>query len=278
MLQVSPLAAIFKNIATIVGLEILHRFAPVVPSAPFRNTTQRATAIAIGVIGICAIVWAIFGHSILAKYSPAMVPKLAKYQNVSQFLGPCILAAVVLPALSYVLQLMQRWFTFPLLIAIVTACVISFSPLFIMYVKEKQLVDHPQTLDLSYLYRDDGTVGLPYDSLKSRFLLAFVSTHCHFCVKAARRMHAMKVSNPELPIFMVGKKVDSADYRRFLHESQAYDIPFQMNDSLEYLKKLTDSARGLPALYWMDGNKVVRKSNYMNLNDTELATWSKQKQ
>jgi hypothetical protein len=169
--------------------------------------------------------------------------------------------------------LSKHWLPYALAVGAFAAFVFWKQPADFMFKKDRQDVGKPYAVNLAHLY--NGTAAtLPFDSSSGKFILALVSTHCHFCVKAARRLHSMKASHPALPVFMV-TKADSASFKKFLQETQAYNIPFQINDSVSYLNHFNDPAEGLPALLWIDGSKVVRKSSYWNLSEQQLVNWSK---
>jgi hypothetical protein len=201
MLQMSPLAALVKNMGILIALDLLHRWWP-----QFK--------------------WA---------YSP--------------------------------------WPYMIILVAMITRVFLYTPPDFI-FLKEKQLISEPYKLDLSGLYRNDGTVSLPYDSTKDKFLLVVVSTHCQFCDKAARRLRSMKEKHENLAVFMVTKS-DSVSYKAFIKKNIANNIPFQLHDSVQYLNTLVAKEKGLPVLLWVDKGMAVKRSNYYNLNEQELVAWSK---
>jgi Methylamine utilisation protein MauE len=202
--------------------------------------------------------------------------KMLEFTPMQAYLKNILLLAVlyIISCFYFPHPLSNQWYMYSLVVTVCASYVfIKFPPDFI-YIKDKQDVSKPYKLNLDKLYSTDGTPGLPFDSTNSKFVLALVSTHCKFCVKAVRRLRSMKAKHAELPIF-VASYSDSASYKAFLNETQGYNLPFKLVDDVEYLNSLSNPDDGLPALFWIENGAVIRKSNYYNLDEQQFLNWIK---
>jgi hypothetical protein len=202
--------------------------------------------------------------------------KMLEFTPMAAYLKNLLLLGVlyILSLFYYPHKFSEQWYIYTLVVTLCTAYVWIKSPPDFVYIKDKQDLAKPIKLDLSKLYSSDSSVGLPYDSTNSKFVLALVSTHCKFCVKAIRRLHSMKAKHSELPIF-VASYSDSASFKEFLKETQGYNLPFKLVDDVKYLNSLSNPEDGLPALFWIENGAVIRKSNYYNLDEQQFLNWIK---
>jgi uncharacterized membrane protein YphA (DoxX/SURF4 family) len=142
-----------------------------------------------------------------------------------------------------------------------------------IYIKDKQEVN-PYAINLDPLYSDSASSKPDFNYKTDKKIICVFSTYCIFCKKAARRIHTMQVHNNKLPFYFI-LGADSTQLKGFLDETQAYHIPMQLNKDHAFLSKI--SGEGLPAILWIDKGKVVRKSNYYNIDEKEMNIWANDK-
>jgi uncharacterized membrane protein YphA (DoxX/SURF4 family) len=159
-----------------------------------------------------------------------------------------------------------------LLIGLLYTCIVA-PPEFI-YIKEKNNFK-PYTINLDAMYSDSATSKPSFDYKHDRKIIAVLSTSCHFCQKAARRMHSLQMRQTNTPFyFVIGS--DSSRLKTFLTTTQAYNIPMQLNKNENFLMEIAGGS--LPAIFWVQDGQVIKKSNYYNINEAELITWINGKQ
>ena len=135
----------------------------------------------------------------------------------------------------------------------------------------EQALHYP--IDLHWLYENPNGKPPPIGLTKGKHILAFLSTTCPHCRLAAYKLHVMHGRNPLLPIFLVlnGKPENIAD---FYNETKANDIP-AINLKGVYMLKM--SGPQLPAIFFINNDTVIKKPNYMQLNQAEAEKWLAEK-
>lgn len=110
----------------------------------------------------------------------------------------------------------------------------------------------------------------PPSSIKEgKHIIAFMSLTCPHCRIAAKKMRLMKENNPQLPFYFV-LNGDEKDLKAFFEDTRAEHIPYSM-----LLGKPFISMAGLrmPAIYLVQNDTVVKKIDYISLQQSKLEKW-----
>mgnify|MGYP005845133849 CR=1 FL=1 len=110
----------------------------------------------------------------------------------------------------------------------------------------------------------------PPSSIKEgKHIIAFMSLTCPHCRIAAKKIRLMKENNPQLPFYFV-LNGDEKDLKAFFEDTRAEHIPYSM-----LLGKSFISMAGLrmPAIYLVQNDTVVKKIDYISLQQSELEKW-----
>lgn len=134
----------------------------------------------------------------------------------------------------------------------------------------QEKVNYPLELDLLYHPEDTSKVEVPAVELrKGKQVLAFLSLSCPHCRIAAKKFRLIKRNNPAIPIYFVlnGSK---EKYAEFLAETQANNIPSSFCLGKTFVQL---ASAQLPRIYFLDNSVVVKKVDYLELNQYELEGW-----
>lgn len=171
----------------------------------------------------------------------------------------------------------EIWSKIILFVAPIIAVIALIPPDFIFIQEKDTIVKEP--IDLSTLYSAKANVAPTFDYHKGKHIICVLSTGCHHCKSAAKKMAIMVKRNSALPFYHVFAG-DSASLQLFYKESPAQGIPHQINHDYIFITKLTSlhaKSNGFPKILWVqDGNLVRVTSNYLNLNQSEIEDWLKQ--
>ncbi len=195
-----------------------------------------------------------------------MLPMQAYLKNLAMLLGIYILSKWQHAFASTY----AKWQVITLSILAMGYTLFMQAPDFI-YIKEKESVK-PHSINLDVMYSTDASAHPTFDYKKGKHIISVLSTGCVFCKKAARKMHTMKARNIHLPLYNIIMG-DSLSTQLFLKETLANNIPYQVNENVPYLYKLTNNR--LPCILWITDGQVVRMSNYFSLNQTDIENWIK---
>ena len=125
---------------------------------------------------------------------------------------------------------------------------------------------------ISALYEaaDTSKVERPeVDLREGKHVVAFLSLRCPHCRIAARKMHIIKKEDPSLPVYFVlnGKK---SDYPDFLEYTGADNVPSSFCLGKTFVQL---AGNRLPRIYYLDDGIVVKKVDYFELSQYDIAAW-----
>jgi hypothetical protein len=135
-----------------------------------------------------------------------------------------------------------------------------------------------QTVSLDEMYGANASNKPSFDYHKGKYIICVMSTTCHHCKSAARKLSTMYKRNHSLPLFAVYAG-DSASLQTFFTESKAQIIPHQLQQDYTFINRLTSyglEPAGFPKVLWMQDGKLVRISkNYFTINQSAIEQWMK---
>jgi hypothetical protein len=127
-------------------------------------------------------------------------------------------------------------------------------------------------LDLDTLYHSP-EVPMPKAELRQgKWIIAFMSLTCPHCRIAAKKLHVMKLKNPNLPIYMFlnGKE---ENVQSFFEDTRATNVPWSGFNGHGLFVKLAGPA--VPQIDWVNNGVVENKSNYGVLEQADIEAWLK---
>jgi hypothetical protein len=109
-----------------------------------------------------------------------------------------------------------------------------------------------------------------FDFEKGKNIVAFLSLTCPHCKLAAFKLALMKKQNPELPVFFFlnGDKENEAG---FFAETRADKIPHAYMSMKEGF--IENAGNSLPAIYYVNKQKIEKKTNYLIMRQEEIEHW-----
>jgi hypothetical protein len=198
-----------------------------------------------------------------------MTPLMAVSKNFFMILG-CLLI-YLLPA-GWKLR---RNYLFLLLVAFPTVALpFILNPIDFKYTSNnlEEKVNYPLELDLLYEPEDSSKVEIPAIELrKGRHLLAFMSLTCRHCRIAGKKLQLMKENNPSISIYFV-LNGSRDNLPAFLAETGATDIPSSFCLGKTFIRL---ASANLPRIYYLDNGVVVKKVDYIELNQYSVEHWLK---
>lgn len=135
------------------------------------------------------------------------------------------------------------------------------------------------TMNIEKLYGAQ-QAKVPQMNLRSgKHFVGFMSLTCPHCMDATKELDAWKKQNPSLPIFIVFGVPDEEQLRNelfdnFINETKMENLPYSFLDTKTFMELAGTS---VPAMFWLDGNKIVRTVNIPDLNQKEFEMWLKKK-
>jgi hypothetical protein len=148
--------------------------------------------------------------------------------------------------------------------------VIKEAPDFI-FINENQTI-YKHKIDLSVLYSKEASTKPLFNYREGKHIISILSTGCVFCKKAARKIHTIYSRNNLLPMYNVILG-DSTQTIKFMKETLAGNVPYQINENTPYLYKLANNR--LPCILWIENGSVIKISNYFNLKENDIESWIK---
>jgi hypothetical protein len=141
---------------------------------------------------------------------------------------------------------------------------------FVINLNEKKI--QPYAINLDPLYADSISIPPSFDYKKGKYIISVLSLHCHFCKKAARKMHSMMLSNSSLPLYILYGG-DKKNLQTFINETLSNNVPHQYSSNETLLIELAGGT--FPTILWVENGKVIRNSNYFTLKQKEIENWLK---
>ena len=135
-------------------------------------------------------------------------------------------------------------------------------------------VNYPLALNLLFQPEDSSKVEIPkVDIRKGNHVVAFLSLKCPHCKIAAKKFRLIKKNNPQISIYFIlnGQK---SDYSNFIEETKADNIPYSFCLGETFVKL---ASFRLPRIYYLDNGIVLRKVDYLELNQYEIEDWYNKK-
>jgi hypothetical protein len=135
-------------------------------------------------------------------------------------------------------------------------------------------VNYPLALNLLFQPEDSSKVEIPkVDIRKGNHVVAFLSLKCPHCKIAAKKFRLIKKNNPQISIYFIlnGQK---SDYSNFIEETKADNIPYSFCLGKTFVKL---ASFRLPRIYYLDNGIVLRKVDYLELNQYEIEEWYNKK-
>ena len=135
-------------------------------------------------------------------------------------------------------------------------------------------VNYPLALNLLFQPEDSSKVEIPkVDIRKGNHVVAFLSLKCPHCKIAAKKFRLIKKNNPQISIYFIlnGQK---SDYYNFIEETKADNIPYSFCLGKTFVKL---ASFRLPRIYYLNNGIVLRKVDYLELNQYEIEEWYNKK-
>ena len=135
-------------------------------------------------------------------------------------------------------------------------------------------VNYPLALNLLFQPEDSSKVEIPkVDIRKGNHVVAFLSLKCPHCKIAAKKFRLIKKNNPQISIYFIlnGQK---SDYSNFIEETKADNIPYSFCLGKTFVKL---ASFRLPRIYYLNNGIVLRKVDYLELNQYEIEAWYNKK-
>ena len=129
-----------------------------------------------------------------------------------------------------------------------------------------------QALDLDLLYKNDTIPNT--DLRKGKHIIAFMSLTCPHCRKAGILMGMIHQEHPEIPLYMVlnGSNI----WRKaFFDETRSEKVPYILYKNTPDFIKM--SGTGVPSIFWVNDGVVEYKSvmAYYQLDPAFMQAWLK---
>jgi hypothetical protein len=191
-----------------------------------------------------------------------------------------VLKNIGLIALIYVLSIFKfQWQAWPkwVLIAASVIGILAIIPPDFIFITEKDTVIK-ESISLAEMYGDKASAKPTFDYTKGKHIIAVLSTTCHHCKSAARKIAIMQKRNSALPFYHIYQG-DSNSLAMFFKEAKAANVPYQINADYAFINRLVGlhTAKGFPKILWIENGNLVRISNnYFTLNQSAIEQWLQQ--
>jgi thiol-disulfide isomerase/thioredoxin len=184
-------------------------------------------------------------------------------------------------ALIFVLSIFNiQWLVWPKWVIIGISCIgiLSIIPPDFIFISEKDVVVN-QTISLNEMYTNTASTKPKFDYKKGKYIISILSTTCHHCKSAARKMAIMQKRNNSLPFYNIYSG-DSTSLQEFFTEANAQNIPYQINSDYGFINRLLSlqGQKGYPKILWVQDGKLIKISNnYFTLNQNAIEQWQQTK-
>jgi len=133
--------------------------------------------------------------------------------------------------------------------------------------RQPELTNFP--FEPSLLYSDSLDHKPEVDISKGKHIVAFLSMTCSHCRTSAFKMHVIEKRHPEISFFIVLNGKES-NLSSFIDETKASNVPHMILNGMPFAK-ITGGA--VPVIYWIEDGIVVKKSNYISLEESSILAW-----
>ncbi len=120
------------------------------------------------------------------------------------------------------------------------------------------------------LVLDSARAEVQEELMKGKDVVAFMSLTCSHCRIAGYKMQIMKNKHPEWPFYFI-LNGDKKHLKSFYRETQAEKMPFEMMSVKEGF--MANSGPAVPAIFYTEEGKIVKRINYLDLNEDSVAAW-----
>jgi methylamine utilization protein MauE len=127
-------------------------------------------------------------------------------------------------------------------------------------------------IDLDNLYNNPEVPSPKAELRNGKWIIAFMSLTCPHCRIAAKKLHIMKLRNPNLPIYIFLNGRDE-NIKPFFEDTRAENLPWSQLNGHGLFFKLAGPA--VPQIDWVNNSVVENKSNYMVLQQDDIEAWLK---
>ncbi len=188
---------------------------------------------------------------------------------------------IMLLLLGFLYKFETTWHNYYKIIALLAGIGLPLwlAPPDFIFVKHKDTFNN-KAIDLNGLFAKEAYPKADSSLLKGKHIITFLSTSCHHCKSAARKLATMYNRKPNLPLYNVFKG-DSTSLESFFVETFSKKIPYQRNDNFFFIENAIsfDSTRaGFPKIMWINNGVVERISNsYFTLEENDIIDWVNKK-
>jgi hypothetical protein len=127
-------------------------------------------------------------------------------------------------------------------------------------------------LDLDAVYNNPEVPVPKVELRKGKWIVAFMSLTCPHCRIAAKKLHVMKLKNPNLPIYLFLNGPDKY-IKPFFDDTRATDLNWSLLNGHGLFFKISGPA--VPQIDWVNNDTVENKSNYFVLQQKDVEDWLK---
>ena len=126
-----------------------------------------------------------------------------------------------------------------------------------------------ESLDLGFLYSPENSKIPLVDLRKGKHILAFLSVRCPYCFLSAYKFHQLEEKVPGISIYFLFS-VNDGSQKNFLQQSNTTDIPHSIIKMQDFVRM---SRMELPAIFYIDNSRVIKKVNYLEINKNDIKHW-----
>lgn len=137
-----------------------------------------------------------------------------------------------------------------------------------------------KVLKIEKAYQATEAHRIPKEDLrKGKHFVAFLSLTCSHCMVAGEELSKLKKENPDMPIYVLFGDVQRDSLRtemldNFIKESNFEGLPYSFIDNKDFIEL---SGGSVPALFWIEDGKIIRKPGVSELNAKEIELWLNRK-
>lgn len=137
-----------------------------------------------------------------------------------------------------------------------------------------------KVLKIEKIYQATEAHRIPKEELrKGKHFVAFLSLTCSHCMVAGEELSKLKKENPDMPIYVLFGDVERDSVRaemldNFIKEANFEGLPYSFIDNKDFIEL---SGGSVPALFWIEDGKIIRKPGVSELNAKEIELWLNRK-
>jgi hypothetical protein len=198
-----------------------------------------------------------FGDALILSTSKGIIKNLVLLVlNILLFIGPRQVSAS---------NILERWFQLVLLGTSIGIVLIR-EPLNL----SDSEPDAGITLNWNLVYQRTENPGPSKDLREGKHIVAFMSSSCMYCKRAAYKLAIMHRKYPSTSawFFINGSEDHIAE---FLKETRSEDIPHSQFNGPDDFRALAGNT--LPAIYFIENGKVIHKRYFDEIREADFETW-----